>query len=64
VRVENRVCLSCSVQVTGATWLAAMRIVVGVGDIVQMTGDGRTGQVLDGWPIKRSDDAVCGLYRA
>jgi hypothetical protein len=48
VRVENRVCLSCSVQVTGATWLAAMRIVVGVGDIVPMTGDGRTGQVLDG----------------
>jgi hypothetical protein len=40
-RVENRVCLSCSVQVTSATWRAAMRIVAGVGDLVRRTGDGQ-----------------------
>jgi uncharacterized membrane protein YcfT len=34
VRVENHVCLSCCVQVTDATWRAATRIVVGVGDLV------------------------------
>jgi hypothetical protein len=31
--------LSCGVQVTGATWRAVMRIVAGVGDLVQRTGD-------------------------
>jgi hypothetical protein len=41
-----------------------MRIVVGVGDLVQMTEDGRTGWVLGGCAIERSGDAVCGLYRA
>jgi hypothetical protein len=46
------------------TWWAATRIVVGVGDLVQMTGDGRTGRVLGGWTIGRSGDAVCGLHRA
>jgi hypothetical protein len=44
-RVENHVCLSNDVQVTGAAWCTAMRIVIGVGDLVQRTGDGRTGQV-------------------
>jgi hypothetical protein len=39
--VENRVCLSRGVQVTGAAWRAAMRIMVGVGDLVQRTGDGQ-----------------------
>jgi hypothetical protein len=34
VRVENHVCLSRGVQVTGAAWQAAMRIVIGVGDLV------------------------------
>jgi hypothetical protein len=29
---------------------------------VQRTGDGRTGRILDGRTIRRSDDAVCGLY--
>jgi hypothetical protein len=33
-----------------------MRIVVGIGDLMQMTGDGRV--------IERSDGAVCGLYHA
>jgi hypothetical protein len=37
--VENRVCLSRGVQVTGATWRAATRIVAGVGDLVQRTRD-------------------------
>jgi hypothetical protein len=37
--VENRVCLSRGVQVTGVTWRAAMRIVAGVGNLVQRTGD-------------------------
>jgi hypothetical protein len=41
-----------------------MRIVAGVGDLVQRTGDGRTGQVLGGRAIERSGGAVCGLHRA
>jgi hypothetical protein len=40
------------------------RNVAGVGDLVQRTGDGRTGQVLGGWAIERSGGAVCGLHRA
>jgi hypothetical protein len=35
-----------------------------VGHLMQRTGDGCTGQVLHGRMIKRSGDAVCGLYRA
>jgi hypothetical protein len=61
--LENLVCLSCGVQVASATWRAATRIVVGVGDLVQRTGDGRTGQILDGWMIERSSDVVCDLHR-
>jgi hypothetical protein len=45
-------------------WRAAMRIVVGVGDLVQRTADGRTGRVLGDRMIERSGDAVCGLHRA
>jgi hypothetical protein len=41
VHVENHVCLSHGVQVIGAAWWAATRIVVGVGDLVQRTGDGQ-----------------------
>jgi hypothetical protein len=52
------------VQVAGAAWWAAMMIVVGVEDLVQRTGDDRTGQILDGRTIGRSGDAVCGLHRA
>jgi hypothetical protein len=38
--LENRVCLSRGVQVTGLAWRAAMRIVAGLGELVQRTGDG------------------------
>jgi hypothetical protein len=62
--LENRVCLSRGVQVIGAAWRAAMRILAGVEDLVQRTGDGHTGQVLGGRAIERSGGAVCGLHRA
>jgi hypothetical protein len=62
--LENRVCLSRGVQVAGVAWCSVMRIVVGVGDLVQRTGDGRTGRVLNGQVIERSGGAVCGLHRA
>jgi hypothetical protein len=52
------------VQVAGAAWRAAMRIVAGVGDLVQRIGDGRTGQVLGDRVIKRSGGIVCGMHRA
>jgi hypothetical protein len=41
-----------------------MRIMPGVGDLVQRAEDGRTGRVLSGRAIERSGGAVCGLYRA
>jgi hypothetical protein len=63
-RLENRVCLSRGVQVAGAAWRATMRIVVGVGDLVQRAGDGRIGRVLGGRAIERSGGTVCGLHRA
>jgi hypothetical protein len=62
--LENRVCLSCGVQAVGAAWRAAMRTVAGVGDMVQRTGDSRTGRVLGGQAIERSGGIVCGLHRA
>jgi hypothetical protein len=62
-RSENHVCLSRGVQVAGAAWRAAMRIMAGVGDLMQRTEDGRTGRVLSGRAIERSGGAVCGLHR-
>jgi hypothetical protein len=56
--------LSCGVQVSGAAWRAAMRIMAGVGDMLQGTEDGRIGRVLGGRAIERSGGAVCGLHRA
>jgi hypothetical protein len=50
--------------VADGAWRAATRIVAGVGDLVQRTGDGRTGRVLGGRAIERSSGAVCGLHRA
>jgi hypothetical protein len=62
--VENRVCLSRGVQVAGATWCAATSTVAEVGDLVQRTGDGRTGRVLSGQTFEMSGGAVCGLHLA
>jgi hypothetical protein len=62
--VENRICLSHGVQVAGAAWWAATRIVAGVGDLVQSTGDGCTGRILGGRMIGRLGDTVCGLHCA
>jgi hypothetical protein len=39
-----------------------MRIVAGVGDLVQRSRDGGTGQVLSDRTIKRSGDIMCGLH--
>jgi hypothetical protein len=54
--------LSRDVQEVCAAWRAATRTVVGVGDLVQKTRDGRTGQVLGGRAVERSGDAVCDLH--
>jgi hypothetical protein len=56
--------MSRGVQVAGAAWRAATRIVAGVGDLVQRTGDGHTGRVLSGRTVERSGGTVCGLHRA
>jgi hypothetical protein len=61
---ENRVCLSRDVQMAGAAWHVVMRIVAGVGDLVQRTEDGRTGRVLGARVIERSDGVVYALHRA
>jgi hypothetical protein len=52
------------VQVVGVAWREAMRIVIGVGDLVQRTGDDRTGRVLSGQTIGWSGDVgcVCTVY--
>jgi hypothetical protein len=43
-------------------WHAAMRIVTGVGDLVQRTEDSRTGQILGDRMIEKSGGVVCGLH--
>jgi hypothetical protein len=50
--------------VAGATWQAVMRIMAGVQNLVQRTGDGRTGRVLNDRTIGKSSDIVCGLHHA
>jgi hypothetical protein len=62
--LENHVCLSRGVQVAGATWRTAMRIMAEVGDLIQRTGDDRTGRVLSGRMIERSGGVMCGLHCA
>jgi hypothetical protein len=62
--LENRVCLSRGVQMVGAAWCAAMRIVAGVGDLMQRTGDDHADHVLGGQAVERSGGAMCGLHRA
>jgi hypothetical protein len=37
--------------------------VAGVGDLVQRTGDGRTGRILGGRTIEKLGGAVYGLHR-
>jgi hypothetical protein len=41
-----------------------MRIMAGVQNLVQRTGDGRTGRVLNDRTIGKSSDIVCGLHHA
>jgi hypothetical protein len=41
-----------------------MRIVAGVGDLVQRTRDSHTGRVLGGRTIERSGGTMCGLHHA
>jgi hypothetical protein len=57
-RSENHVCLSRCVQAAVVAWRAATRTVVGVGDLVQRTGDGHIGWVLSGRAVERSGGAV------
>jgi hypothetical protein len=52
------------VQVAGVTCHATARIVIGVGDLLQRTGNGHIDQVLGVWTVERLGDAVCGLQRA
>jgi hypothetical protein len=63
-RLGNHICFSRGVQVAGAAWRAATRIVAGVGDLVQRTEDGHTGWVLGDRAIERSGGAVYGLHLA
>jgi hypothetical protein len=56
--------LSRGVQVEGVAWRAATKTVAGVGDLVQRTGDGRTGRVLGGRAVERLSGAVCSLHLA
>jgi hypothetical protein len=63
-RLENRVCLSRGMQMVGVAWRAATRTVTGVGDLVQRTGDGRTGQILGGQTVERSGGVIRGLHLA
>jgi hypothetical protein len=62
--LENRVYLSRGVQVVGAVWRAATRIVAGVRYLVQRTEDDRTCRVLGARAIERSGGVMCGLHRA
>jgi hypothetical protein len=48
----------------GAAWCAVIRIVAGVGDIVQRIGDGHTSRVFGDRAIERSGDAMCSLHHA
>jgi hypothetical protein len=61
---ESRLLVSWCVQLADATWRAAMRTMARLGDLVQRTGDSRTGQVLGGRAIEMSGGAMCGLHRA
>jgi hypothetical protein len=61
---ESRLLVSCCVQLADVTWRAAMRTMARLGDLVQRTGDSRTGQVLGGRAIEMSGVpcAVCTVH--
>jgi hypothetical protein len=63
IHLENHVCLYLGLLEAVAAWRVAMRIIAGVGDLVQRIGDGRTGRVLGGRAIVGSGAAVCRLHR-
>jgi hypothetical protein len=62
--LENCICLSFGVQVIGAAWQAATRIVAGVGNLVHRTRNDRTCRVFGDQTIRRSGDVMCDLHRA
>jgi hypothetical protein len=45
-------------------WCVVTSIMAGVGDLVQRTGDGRTGWLLGGRVIERSVGTVCCVHHA
>jgi hypothetical protein len=51
--------MSHGVQVAGAAWRAATRTVVGVGDLVQRTGNGRTYSVAGHSRDRVAPCAIC-----
>jgi hypothetical protein len=64
VYLENRVGLSRDVHVAGVACRAATRIVAGVADLMQRTGNDHTCRIFDDQTVERSGGAVCGLHLA
>jgi hypothetical protein len=64
IRLENHGCLSRGVQEIGVVRCAVTRIVSGVRDLLQRTGDSRISRVLGDRTIERSGGTMCDLYRA
>jgi hypothetical protein len=62
--LENHACLSPGVLVAGAVWHTTSRIMVGVGDPVQRTRNGRTCPVLGDRAIEKLSGVVYGLHHA
>jgi hypothetical protein len=62
--LENHICLSHDVHVSGVAWWTATGIVTEVEDLMQRIENGCTSQVLSGRTIRRSGDVVCDLHRA
>jgi hypothetical protein len=58
-------CLLVSCCAAGRCSMAcSVRIMVGVGDLVQKIENGRTCRILGGRTIERSAGTICGLHRA
>jgi hypothetical protein len=57
-------CLFRGVYVAGVVYRAAMRIMTGVGDLIQRNEDDRTGRLLGDRTIRILSDVVCDLHRA